>query len=96
MQVILLEKISNLGLLGEVVRVKDGYARNFLLPLGYAVPITKANMAEIEKARAQALAEELLAGGWRGAARRNSLHRIGKKWQNQKQPIRKSEIVKVV
>ena len=58
MELLLKKTVDNLGRIGDVVTVRPGYARNFLLPLGYAVPITKANMAEIEKARAQALAEE--------------------------------------
>lgn len=53
MQVILLEKVINLGVLGEVVRVKDGYARNFLIPQGKAKRATTANMAEFEKRRAE-------------------------------------------
>ncbi|UVK77211.1 MAG: 50S ribosomal subunit protein L9 [Sodalis sp. Fle] len=44
MQVILLDKIANLGSLGEQVNVKAGYARNFLVPQGKAVPATKKNM----------------------------------------------------
>ncbi len=58
MELLLKKTVDNLGRIGDVVTVRPGYARNFLLPLGYAVPITKANMAEIDKARAQALAEE--------------------------------------
>ena len=58
MELLLKKTVDNLGRIGDVVTVRPGYARNFLLPMGYAVPITKANMAEIEKARAQALAEE--------------------------------------
>jgi large subunit ribosomal protein L9 len=63
MQVILLEKIANLGALGEVVKVKDGFARNYLIPQGKAKRATPANVAEfeqrraeLEKAQAQALA----------------------------------------
>jgi len=52
MQVILLEKVSNLGGLGEVVKVRDGFARNFLIPQGKAKRATPANMAEFEKRRA--------------------------------------------
>ena len=58
MQVILLERVAKLGQMGEVVEVKPGYARNFLLPLGYAVPVTKANMDSLERDREAALAEE--------------------------------------
>ena len=63
MQVILLEKVANLGNLGDVVKVKDGFARNFLLPQGKAKRATEANLkafearrAELEKAQAEALA----------------------------------------
>lgn len=52
MQVILLEKIINLGKLGDVVKVKDGFARNFLIPQGKAKRATEANLAEFEKRRA--------------------------------------------
>ena len=58
MELLLNRKIDGLGRVGDVVEVKSGYARNFLLPLGYAIPVTKANMAQIEKARKQALQEE--------------------------------------
>ncbi len=53
MQVILLEKVINLGTLGDVVRVKDGYARNFLIPQGKAKRATTANLADFEKRRAE-------------------------------------------
>ncbi|MCE2999411.1 MAG: 50S ribosomal protein L9 [Betaproteobacteria bacterium] len=53
MQVILLEKVVNLGTLGDVVRVKDGYARNFLIPQGKAKRATQSNLAEFEKRRAE-------------------------------------------
>jgi len=52
MQVILLEKVVNLGNLGEVVRVKDGYARNFLIPQGMARRATTTAIAEFEAKRA--------------------------------------------
>ncbi|MBC7601177.1 MAG: 50S ribosomal protein L9 [Ramlibacter sp.] len=51
MQIILLEKVINVGDLGEVVKVKDGYARNFLIPQGHARRATAANMAEFEAKR---------------------------------------------
>jgi large subunit ribosomal protein L9 len=64
MQVILLEKVINLGGLGDVVKVKDGYARNFLIPQGKAKRATPANLAEfegrrheLEKAQADQLAK---------------------------------------
>lgn len=53
MQIILLEKVANLGALGQTVNVKAGYARNFLLPQGKAVPATKANVEAFEARRAE-------------------------------------------
>jgi len=53
MQVILLEKVQNLGDLGEKVNVKAGYGRNFLIPVGKAIPATEANTAEFEARRAE-------------------------------------------
>lgn len=53
MQIILLEKVANLGQLGDVVRVKDGYARNFLIPQRKAKRATSANLAEFEARRAE-------------------------------------------
>jgi len=64
MEVILLEKIANLGELGQVVKVKDGYARNFLIPHGKARRATEENRkafeakrADLEKAQASVLAK---------------------------------------
>ena len=69
MQVILLDKVINLGGLGEIVKVKDGYARNFLIPQGRARRATEANKAEfeakrveLEKAAAAKLAESQAQG----------------------------------
>jgi len=53
MQVILLDKMPNLGQLGDVVRVKDGYARNFLIPYGKAKRATEAAIAEFNERRAE-------------------------------------------
>jgi large subunit ribosomal protein L9 len=53
MQVILLEKIHNLGQLGEVVKVKQGFARNYLIPHGKAKRATPENIAEFEKRRGE-------------------------------------------
>ena len=53
MQIILLEKVLNVGQLGEVVKVKDGYARNFLIPQGKARRATATAMAEFEARRAE-------------------------------------------
>lgn len=64
MQIILLEKVLNLGGLGDVVKVKDGYARNFLIPQGKAKRATQSNLAEFESRRAElerAHAEKLAA-----------------------------------
>jgi large subunit ribosomal protein L9 len=64
MQIILLEKVANLGSLGDVVKVKDGYARNFLIPTGQARRATEKAVAEFEARRAElekASAEKLAA-----------------------------------
>jgi large subunit ribosomal protein L9 len=53
MEVILLDKVSNLGDLGDKVRVKNGYARNFLIPNGKAKPATAENLKEFEARRAE-------------------------------------------
>jgi large subunit ribosomal protein L9 len=58
MEVLLKRGLEHLGRIGDVVTVRRGYARNYLLPLGYAVPVTKANLQLIEKERTRALAEE--------------------------------------
>jgi large subunit ribosomal protein L9 len=58
MELLLKQSVEHLGRIGDVVKVKPGYARNYLLPRGLAVMVTKANVAEIERARAQALVEE--------------------------------------
>ncbi|MGB3021060.1 MAG: 50S ribosomal protein L9 [Methyloceanibacter sp.] len=59
MQVILLERIGRLGQMGDVVTVKDGYARNFLLPKGKALRATKANRERFEQDRSQLEARNL-------------------------------------
>ena len=63
MEVILLEKVRNLGSLGDQVKVKSGYGRNFLLPKGKAVIASKENVAKFEERRAEleAKAAEQLA-----------------------------------
>ena len=53
MDVILLEKVQNLGDLGDKVNVKPGYGRNYLVPKGMAVPATSANIAQFEERRAE-------------------------------------------
>jgi len=52
-EVILLDKVENLGSLGDKVKVQPGYGRNFLIPQGKAVPATAGNLAEFEKRRAE-------------------------------------------
>ena len=52
MEIILLEKVANLGALGDIVKVKDGFGRNFLIPQGKAKRATEANKAEFEARRA--------------------------------------------
>jgi len=59
MQVILLERIGRLGQMGDVVRVKDGFARNFLLPQGKALRATEENRSRFEKERKQLEARNL-------------------------------------
>jgi|SRR5688572_8563147 large subunit ribosomal protein L9 len=59
MQVILLERIGRLGQMGDVVKVRDGYARNFLLPKGKAMRATKTNLAHFDQQRAQLEADNL-------------------------------------
>jgi large subunit ribosomal protein L9 len=70
MQVILMEKVINLGNLGEVVKVKDGYARNFLIPRGKAKRVTEQSLKEFEAKRAElekSAAEQLTAAQEKGA-----------------------------
>jgi len=70
MQIILLEKVGKLGSLGDVVKVKDGYARNYLIPHGFAKRATTANKAEFEGRRAElerVQAEKLTAAQALGA-----------------------------
>ena len=71
MEVILLEKVRNLGDLGEQIKVKSGYGRNFLIPQGKAVMATKDNVDKFEERRAEleAKAAELLAAAEARAAK---------------------------
>jgi large subunit ribosomal protein L9 len=71
MQVILMEKVTNLGGLGDVVKVKDGFARNFLIPHGKARRATQANLKEFENRRAELekKAGELLVAAQERAAK---------------------------
>jgi large subunit ribosomal protein L9 len=59
MELLLKQNVEHVGRIGDVVKVKPGYARNYLLPRGLAVMVTKTNVAEIERARAAAMAEEV-------------------------------------
>ena len=70
MQVILLEKVANLGVLGDIVKVKDGFGRNFLIPQGKAKRASEANKAEFAARRAELekqQADILIAATARGA-----------------------------
>ena len=62
MEVILLEKIENLGVMGDKVNIKPGYGRNYLIPKGKAAPATEANIAAFE-ARLPALRDAKQHGG---------------------------------
>ncbi len=71
MELILLEKVENLGNIGDVVNVKAGFGRNYLVPQGKAQPATEENMKALEGRRAEleaAAAEELKAATARGEA----------------------------
>jgi large subunit ribosomal protein L9 len=59
MQVVLLERMDKLGQMGDVVTVKDGYARNYLVPQGKALRATKSNLADFERRRVQLEAVDL-------------------------------------
>ncbi len=59
MEIILLERVAKLGQMGDVVRVRDGFARNYLLPLGKALRANKGNLARFETERAQLEARNL-------------------------------------
>jgi large subunit ribosomal protein L9 len=75
MQVILLEKVVNLGQLGDIVKVREGYARNFLIPKGKAKRATEANIAEFEKRRGELekTQNEILAAAQERAAKLEGL-----------------------
>lgn len=82
MEVILLEKVENLGTIGDRVKVKSGFGRNFLLPRGKATLATPDNIALFEARRAdleRKQAEELAAAGARGAALQALVLRIAAK-----------------
>lgn len=71
MQIVLLERVEKLGQIGDIVKVRDGFARNFLLPQKKAVRATKANIADIETRKSQLEATNLKA--------RNEAEAIGNK-----------------
>lgn len=75
MQIILLEKVGNLGGLGDVVKVKDGYARNFLIPQGKAKRASSKNLEEFAQRRAELekVQAEKLAGAQARAAKLEGL-----------------------
>lgn len=82
MQIILLEKVVNVGNLGDVVKVKDGYARNFLIPQKLARRATKEAVAEFEVRRAdleKAAAEKLAAAQAQGEKMSGLTVQIGQK-----------------
>jgi large subunit ribosomal protein L9 len=82
MQVILLEKVANLGNLGDVVKVKDGYARNFLIPTRQARRATESAIKEFETKRAElekAAAEKLAAAQAVGEKLNGKVVRISQK-----------------
>ncbi|CAD6509960.1 50S ribosomal protein L9 [Paraburkholderia metrosideri] len=82
MQIILLEKVVNLGNLGDIVKVKDGYARNFLIPNKQARRATKEALAEFEVRRAELekiAAEKLAAAQAQGEKLGGSTVQIGQK-----------------
>lgn len=78
MQVILLDKVANLGSLGDQVNVKAGYARNFLVPQGKAVPATKKNVEYFEARRAELEAKlaDVLAAANARAEKINALETL--------------------
>jgi large subunit ribosomal protein L9 len=75
MQIILLEQIQHLGGLGDIVNVKEGYARNFLIPQRKAKRVTDANIAEFENRRAELEAQQatVLTGAKERSARVDGL-----------------------
>ncbi len=82
MQIILMEKVTNLGALGEVVKVKDGYARNFLIPQGKAKRATESNLKVFEEKRAElekAQADQLSQAQERGAKLEGLMVQIAQK-----------------
>ena len=79
MEVILLERVAKLGQMGDVVRVKDGFARNFLLPKGKALRATQANRTKFEGMKVELQAKNLEAKG--------EADKIGQKLNGQSFPV---------
>ena len=75
MEIILLERVANLGKLGDIVKVKDGFARNYLIPQGKAKRATPASIAEFESRRAELekAQSEVLVGAQERAAKIDGL-----------------------
>ncbi|OYY94594.1 MAG: 50S ribosomal protein L9 [Hydrogenophilales bacterium 28-61-23] len=75
MEIILMDKVANLGNLGDVVKVKHGYARNYLIPQGMAKRATKINVAafEVRKAELEKVAAEKLASAQGRADKMNGI-----------------------
>ncbi len=80
MEVILREHVDNLGRRGDIVKVAEGYARNYLLPRKLALSVNEGNKRQIERERknaeARELEEKIAGGGVRRAARRSSKSRF--------------------
>ena len=79
MEVILLERVAKLGQMGEVVRVKDGFARNFLLPKGKALRATEANKSKFEGMKADLQVKNLET--------KSEADKIGKKLDGKSFPV---------
>jgi len=91
MQVILMEKVANLGNLGDVVKVKDGYARNYLIPHGKAKRATQDNLKAFESRRAElekAQAEQLTKAQERGTKLDGFKLQIAQKAGVRRTPVR--------
>ena len=78
MEVILLERVARLGQMGEVVRVKDGFARNFLLPRGKALRATAENRTRFETMKGELEARSLTLKGEAGRSPRSSTARASR------------------
>ncbi|WP_152206103.1 50S ribosomal protein L9 [Marinobacter changyiensis] len=82
MEVILLEKVANLGTLGDKVKVKAGYGRNYLVPYGIAVPATETNLKAFEERRVElekAAADKMVSAKARAEALEGTSYTISSK-----------------